>query len=873
MRAGAGALVDPSRWPLVGRDDELALGCGAVAVHGGVVLTGAAGVGKTRLAHEVLTQEAAAGDRMEWIAATQSAASVPLGAAAHLVPQGSMRRSRDAMLRAIVSALEHQRGAGRLLLGVDDAHLLDDASAALVHLLATTGTASVVVTVRGGELMPDPIVALWKDGPVPLVSLQELSRDEVEELVTSVLEGPIEGALLHLFWESSAGNPLFLGELVRHGIESGALCRERGLWRWPGQIEPGERLQDLVALRMGSLDQDERAALELVAVGEPLARDGARALGIAAVLARLEERGLVVSPRATATEIGLSHPLFGEVVQARMPATRADEVRLRLADALEATSGGQPADQFRIVLWRADAGELRRPDELRAAARRAWTLWAAPVAERLARAALEFGPDLEAGYLLGEALSDQGQVDEALAVWEAIEDLPGPDRVRAALAIAHASALNYRLGCRADAERVLARAAGRIQDGSAARLIDGALALFGATDRLVWDADADALPAVEPSVALAAALELTASGRFEAATRTVDAAIATREIWGEEFPSVELFLQLVRAWSRLLGGHVREVEAEAEVRYAAAVRERADYPRARWCLMRGLVGVIQGSPRHAISALHEGVAVTGADDRGWLRPMHVLLAMAAALAGDITAAEDSERRADEANRSIDGLFGVDAARSRAWVLAVRGELTAAADQARQAGELAVAHEQWAFEALALHDLARFGQAKEAAGRLEELAGVVDGSLVDALAAHARALAGDDGAALDAVSATFGSLGLDLFAAEASAAAARAHQREGRKASAYASRGRAREFAAGCEGAQTPALAWLERPSDLTAREREVAELAASGLTSRVIGGRLGITTRTVDNLLGRVYVKFEISGRRELVKLAGRPRE
>lgn len=339
VRAGAGALVDPSQWPLVGRDDELALGCAAVAAHGGVVLTGAAGVGKTRLAHEVLTQEAAAGDRMEWIAATRSAASIPLGAAAHLVPQGSMRESRDAMLRTIVGALEHQRGAGRLLLGVDDAHLLDDASAALVHILATTGTASVVVTVRGGELMPDPIVALWKDRPVPLVSLQALSRDEVEELVSSVLEGPIEGALLHLLWESSAGNALFLGELVRHGIQSGALRRERGLWSWPGRFEPGERLQDLVALRMGSLDEDQRVALELVAVGEPLARACARALGIAAVLARLEERGLVVSRRPTATEIGLSHPLFGEVARARMRATRADEVRLRLAEALEATSG------------------------------------------------------------------------------------------------------------------------------------------------------------------------------------------------------------------------------------------------------------------------------------------------------------------------------------------------------------------------------------------------------------------------------------------------------------------------------------------------------------------------------------------------------
>jgi DNA-binding CsgD family transcriptional regulator len=53
----------------------------------------------------------------------------------------------------------------------------------------------------------------------------------------------------------------------------------------------------------------------------------------------------------------------------------------------------------------------------------------------------------------------------------------------------------------------------------------------------------------------------------------------------------------------------------------------------------------------------------------------------------------------------------------------------------------------------------------------------------------------------------------------------------------------------------------------------VAELAAAGLPSRGIAERLGITTRTVDNLLGRVYVKLGISGRSELVEVFARPRE
>ena len=174
---------------------------------------------------------------------------------------------------------------------------------------------------------------------------------------------------------------------------------------------------------------------------------------------------------------------------------------------------------------------------------------------------------------------------------------------------------------------------------------------------------------------------------------------------------------------------------------------------------------------------------------------------------------------------------------------------------------------WGLEAHALHDAARFGRAVDVVDRLEALREIVDGALVETEAAHARALVDDDGPGLDAASRAFSSLSLDLFAAEASAAAARAYRRAGKRASAFAALERARELGARCESAQTPALNWADQPEELTAREREVADLAASQLASREIADRLGITRRTVDNFLGRVYAKLGVSGRQELAEV------
>lgn len=170
------------------------------------------------------------------------------------------------------------------------------------------------------------------------------------------------------------------------------------------------------------------------------------------------------------------------------------------------------------------------------------------------------------------------------------------------------------------------------------------------------------------------------------------------------------------------------------------------------------------------------------------------------------------------------------------------------------------HTEFAAEAVFLHEAVRLGHAADALERLRELAVTTTGLLVPLYAAHAEALVRNDSAALEEVAARFSEAGYMLFAAEAAAASG--------------NRVLAGRLIGLCEGARTPALARVAL-EPLTRREREVAVLAARGLTNREIAESLVISVRTVDNHLSSTYAKLGITARGELAlvladDLAGR---
>jgi DNA-binding CsgD family transcriptional regulator len=169
-----------------------------------------------------------------------------------------------------------------------------------------------------------------------------------------------------------------------------------------------------------------------------------------------------------------------------------------------------------------------------------------------------------------------------------------------------------------------------------------------------------------------------------------------------------------------------------------------------------------------------------------------------------------------------------------------------------------------FELRLLHDLARLGVAEEVVDRVEELAARIDGPLAAIHAMHVRALVERDVEAQRIVVDRYDDIDALGYAAEAAAELAEMHRTRGEGRLATAAQQRSAELADRAGGLHTPVLTRGVAVEPLTSREREVALLAARGRTSREIGRRLGVSTRTVDTHLARVYRKLGVGGRADL---------
>jgi DNA-binding CsgD family transcriptional regulator len=864
------------KWPLVGRQAELEALSAALAdtPAGGVVLAGEAGIGKTRLAREALARAEAAGWEVEWLAATQAAASIPFGVVSHLLPTAERLGDDrlDTLRRAAELFAERSRGHP-LLLGVDDAHLLDDASAALVHQLAIRGLAVVVATVRTGEPAPDPVIALWKDGLARRLDLSALPPSATAELLERALGGPVDGVTRKEVWRITGGNPLYLRELVLGGLESGALRQVDKVWRWRGKLAGATRLVELVRARLGTLDEAARVAVELVAWGEPLGVGVLeRLVGKDAVQAA-EDSGLLVVERSGRRALArLAHPLYGEALRAVLTLSRARAVAERLAAAFGAGALRRRDDLLRVGAWQLEAGVATNPDLLLQAARQAVARFDHELTERLARAAVDAGGGPTAVRVLAETLEWQGRHAEAVAVMDGEPPAQGAERAR--WASIRAGNLYWGLERTAEAEQVLQQAAVAEEGGEEAiamlawiLLFDGRLPdAVAVAGRVLDQPEAPAQALVW--AATAAVPALGSLGRLGEALAVADQGLAVARVHRQDLPWGETQLNLVRCQVLLGAGRLAEASAIAEAGYQAAVADRSSERTGAWAGFRGLVAKAEGRIATAEAWLREAVALLDEQDPyRFMRWCLAELASVAALAGDQEAAggwlNRAEARAGEANRYFDPWVELD----KAWVAAAAGELTRAIDLAAQAADMARASRQFTLEAAALYDVARLGAPAGVRQRLEELAGRLEGRLAALLASSAVALAADDGAALDRVGAAFQDLGAFLLAAEAKAAAARGHRAAGRDASANASQEGAVALAAACQGARTPGLGPAMPVSVLTIREREVAMLAAAHTSSREIATRLHLSVRTVDNHLGRIYAKLGVSSRAQLATL------
>ena len=864
------------RWPLVGRLEELRFISDLLSrpPPAGLVLSGEAGVGKTRVAQEALTRAEVAGCATAWATATEAAASIPFGALAHLLPvPAGPAGGPPTLLRAAATGLVKKAAGRRLALGIDDAHLLDPASATLVQQLAITSAAFVILTVRSGQPAPDAIVALWKDGPIEYVKLQPLSQDDVSQILMEAL-GDIDGVTLSRLWEATRGNALYLRELVREGLDRGFLARPGGVWRWRGPLTPSVRLLELIDTRLGNLDGSERHALELVAAAEPLGASVLESMAPPEAIERLERRGLLETSReGRRMQIRLAHPLYGEAIRARTPSLRARTIRRRLADFLDETGAHRRDDLLRLGTWRLDSGSRARPELLLAASHRALACFDPALSGRLAQAAIDAGGDLAAQQALAEALQQQGRFEDAEAVFSTLTSEARTDSDRAHVAVARVRNLFFGLGRTDAAEAVIVDAAACVLDPIArdeltaahgwvlyysGRPIDSLEAISGLlrrddiTDVMAVNVAIFAAPALALKGCIEQAIAL-AERWFEPATRVTD-----------ELPMAPSQLRHAHALALYLSGRFHQAEEIAASEHRMAQLAGSHEARLAWKFLLGMISLSRGNLPSAVRLLQETAAITREfDPVGGLSGPLVYLAHANALLGDFAAAETALAEADLVRRPISGLWECEWKRARAWIAAAQGRLSSARALALEAAETAVTRGEFTFAVLGFHDLARLGEPVAAASRIAVMLPLVEGSLAQACATHASALLARDGKHLLDAATGFEALGADLLAAEAASQAVAAFLASGKPASARAASARARVLVQRCEGARTPTLA-VAVADDLTTRERETAMLAADGLSNAMIAVRLGISTRTVENHLQHAYSKLGVTSRSQL---------
>lgn len=866
-------------WPLVGRAavlrqvQETLLGDDPR----GIVLAGDVGVGKSRLALEVLKGAAGGELATARIRGTLSGAGIPLGAFAPLLPsrgsgEGGMVDDRADLLRRCADHLRRRWEGRQFILLVDDAHLLDDASATLVHQLADSGAALVLCTVRTEEVAPDPITALWKDGLAERVDLPGLDVDSVSEVLSAALEGHVDDAATSALARRARGNILFLRELVIGAVEEGALVSQDGLWRLAGELHPTARLVELIEARLSGLSDAERAVMELVSFGEPLGYDELADLGDASIAEALERKGLLrswISQQELLVVLG--HPLYGEVLRARTPAIRMREIVRSLAEAVEAHGIDSTDDLIRVASWRLICGGAEKDLMLEAAVAARWR-FDFSLAERLAVVAASAGAGFKAELLLAQLAALQGRSGEAAIKLAALADHAADQEQVALVALTrldnrviYAGTIDEGLQIAEEAEAVLEGSPWA--DEVAARRAALLLARHGfraaaevATPLLARASGRPLVWACMPG-----AYSLARLGRVDEAInaarlgRQAQLELRTPMDW---YPWMHRFYE---AEALAHGGRFPEAETVATDQYQSALRDGSIEAQAmfswqisKWVADRGNVDAAVRRSQAAIAMYTE----LG-------RPQFVdfcliYKAMALAVGQRHAEALAALRQREQLGLVHNHFMGVDLNLAQAWVEIAGGNprqatalLVEGADEGERIGDLMGA-------ATCLHTAARVGHAKDVVSRLEGLAADLEGDLVRGRVMHAKALAAGRPDELETVAEGFESMGALLLAAEAASDSAVSWRRCGELRRSAVLERRAAWLASRCQGAATPGLQLAETRARLTSAEWETVQLAAAGRSNKDIAKELVISVRTVENRLQHAYGKLGVSRRSEL---------
>jgi eukaryotic-like serine/threonine-protein kinase len=361
----ASATVEQGR-PFVGRVQELrelraALGEAAARQGCLLLVTGEPGIGKSRLMEELARQLPEQGWRVlvgrcwehggapaywPWMQVVRAAGRELVECVPSTPMAADPEAARFLLFDAVGRFLRKVADSGPLLVVLDDLHAADEPSLLLLRFLAQTVTDERVVLLgayRDAEPHVHELAELFGDlaRVGRRVRLRGLSRAELGAYMRRVAGRPPPGAVVARVHDVTAGNPLFVGEVVRALVAGGDLGTAKGRVTDP-MVRIPEELRGLIRRRLAGLSTEAVSNLKVASVIgrefelgvlQRISRLGVGRLTDA--LAEAVTAGIVSEDASAPGRYAFSHELVREALYDDLPAARRLKLHRSIGLVLE----------------------------------------------------------------------------------------------------------------------------------------------------------------------------------------------------------------------------------------------------------------------------------------------------------------------------------------------------------------------------------------------------------------------------------------------------------------------------------------------------------------------------------------------------------
>ncbi|KPJ49779.1 MAG: hypothetical protein AMJ41_02340, partial [candidate division Zixibacteria bacterium DG_27] len=182
--------------------------------------------------------------------------------------EGKLRQ--DKTFQLLAGVLENRLRSSRFYIIFEDLHWIDEVSHLLLKFIIENLNDSPLLLVLVSR--PHESLSWWKRKKPRLLDLKELTASEAHHLVESLLktDKPPE-ALTALAVEKSQGNPFFLEEIIHSLLDSEILVRnpETGTYELQGsiaEINLPDNIEGVIQSRIDLLDETSKQVLKVAAI-------------------------------------------------------------------------------------------------------------------------------------------------------------------------------------------------------------------------------------------------------------------------------------------------------------------------------------------------------------------------------------------------------------------------------------------------------------------------------------------------------------------------------------------------------------------------------------------------------------------------------